>query len=232
VGGERFACHKLHLCAASSFFHALLSSPMRDGITGSITIGDIEPSDFALVLSYVYTGQCPLTARNVVGVLAAADRLAVVELRTSCTHFLQRHLAVENLVGAHAIASALSLTRLGELVVGVALEQFESLRAHESFVEASAELLEQLFGSDELRAREEAVVEALGAWLAHAPSERRASAESLALLVRLPLCGLAFLEVRARARAARQGDVRKGRCGRARRRAPWSPVLRPDGCVG
>lgn len=201
VGAERFACHRLHLCAASSFFRALFTSAMRDASSESITLEEIAPSVFGTVLEYVYTGHCTLTADDVVDVLAAADRLAVIELRERCTRFLQRNLTAQNALAAYDVASSLSITRLKESALRVALEQFDEVAASPSFVDVPADFLKQLFASDELRAAEECVFRALSAWYHHQLDERVDDASALLQLVRLPLCEPAFLEVCARARA-------------------------------
>jgi len=194
VGGERFACHRLSLCAGSAFFRALFSSPMRDSSSDEIILEEVDANTFGDVLEYLSSGRCVLTPDNVVTILAAADRLAIVELRERCTRFLERNLTSDNAFAAYEVASSLSLARLKEAALRVTMEQFEVAGTLEAFTQCSAEFLEQLFCSDELRAREEQVVSALARWLAHAPEARTDAATHLLQYVRFSLCDLTFLE--------------------------------------
>ncbi|KAJ1627182.1 BTB/POZ protein [Pavlovales sp. CCMP2436] len=161
VDGHSFPCHRLQLCASSAFFRALFASSMRDA-GSDVELLELEAATFSSVLAYIYSGQSTLTPHTVVAILAAADRLAIIELREHCTRFLQRNLTAENALGAHAVASTLSLARLRESALRVALEQFDEVRAQEGFVECSSDFLSRLYGSDELRAKEENVVDSLG----------------------------------------------------------------------
>jgi len=196
VGDACFPCHKVQLCAASDFFRALFASPMRDAATGDVVLEEMPADAVAEVLDFVASGACALTPANVVPVLAASDRLAVVELRERCSRYLQRHLCVDNAVGAFDLGHSLALPRLREAALRVALEQFEALALHESFLGAPLALVEPVLASDELRAREETVFEALSRWTAHDPDRRTAAATELLPLVRMPLCAPCFLSAR------------------------------------
>ena len=97
VGAEEFRVHAAVLSARSSVFKALLH---RKGDRKSISLSEIEPDVFKLLLRYLYTGELPQGDAATVEVhqhlLVAADRFDVASLFQACECALIGSLSVES----------------------------------------------------------------------------------------------------------------------------------------
>ena len=97
VGDEEFRVHAAVLSARSSVFKALLH---RKGDSKSISLSEIEPDVFKLLLRYLYTGELPqgnaATVEMHQHLLVAADRFDVASLFQACECALVCSLSVES----------------------------------------------------------------------------------------------------------------------------------------
>jgi len=102
VGGETFPAHRAVLAARSPVFKAELFGSMADATMPSITVQDIEPAVFKLMLRFMYTDSFP--ADEELGdsptdvlqhLLAAADRYALDRLKLICSLKLIGHISVD-----------------------------------------------------------------------------------------------------------------------------------------
>lgn len=97
VGEEEFRVHAAVLSARSSVFKALLH---RKGDRKSISLSEIEPDVFKLLLRYLYTGELPqgdaATVEMHQHLLVAADRFDVASLFQACECALVCSLSVES----------------------------------------------------------------------------------------------------------------------------------------
>ncbi|CAN6248055.1 unnamed protein product [Urochloa humidicola] len=60
VNGEQFLAHRAVLAARSPVFKAELFGPMADATMSSITVQDIKPAAFKVMLRFMYTDSFPL----------------------------------------------------------------------------------------------------------------------------------------------------------------------------
>ncbi|CAL5005185.1 unnamed protein product [Urochloa decumbens] len=102
VNGEMFPAHRAVLAARSPVFKAELFGSMADATMPSITVQDIEPAAFKVMLRFMYTDSFP--ADNELGdsptdmlqhLLAAADRFALDRLKLICSLKLSEHVSVD-----------------------------------------------------------------------------------------------------------------------------------------
>ena len=70
VEGEELPAHRILLAARSPVFRALLSSEMREGVEGVVSVEDVRAPVFRALLHFVYTDSLP-------------------EVRASCVHVCQ-----------------------------------------------------------------------------------------------------------------------------------------------
>jgi speckle-type POZ protein len=106
VGGETFPAHRVVLAARSPVFKAELFGSMADATMPSITVQDMEPAVFKLMLWFMYTDSFP--ADTELGdsptdllqhLLVAADRYALDRLKLICSLKLTKKNSV-NTVGS------------------------------------------------------------------------------------------------------------------------------------
>ncbi|CAE8659973.1 unnamed protein product [Polarella glacialis] len=108
VAGRKFSAHRVVLCAASSYFHNMLSSPFSEScMSASIEIVDVSPAVFEALLSFLYRGcidgLSPSTASDI---LLAADKFCMEGLVAYCiAHILDGNLASKDCCGLLRMAS-------------------------------------------------------------------------------------------------------------------------------
>ncbi|XP_051012897.1 speckle-type POZ protein-like [Acomys russatus] len=122
VGGHKFRAHKAILATRSPVFRAMFEHDMKEKQKDRIEIQDMEPQVFKEMMGFIYTGKAPNLHSLAPGVLAAADRYGLEQLKVMCEDALCRHLSVEN--AAHTLfladlhsAQQLKMEALGFITV-------------------------------------------------------------------------------------------------------------------
>jgi len=102
VGGEVFPAHRAVLAARSPVFNAELFGTMADATMPSITLHDIEPAAFKVMLQFIYTDALPSDdelgdplAEMMIHLLVAADRFALDRLKVICELKLCENVSAE-----------------------------------------------------------------------------------------------------------------------------------------
>ena len=98
IGGRQFPAHKSILAAKSEVFEAMFQHPTKENFTNPIEIEDIEPDVFHELLRFIYTGRLSTTAMEsmAVGLLIAADKYFLEELKVKCENYLVRQMTPGN----------------------------------------------------------------------------------------------------------------------------------------
>ncbi|KAJ1269249.1 hypothetical protein BS78_07G196400 [Paspalum vaginatum] len=119
VGGETFLAHRLVLAARSPVFKAQLLGSMADANMSSITMHDIAPKTFKIMLWFMYTDACPADAElgdsplNVFrDLLIAADRFALDRLKILCAKRLWDSVTVDTIADTLAYAETYNCPEL------------------------------------------------------------------------------------------------------------------------
>jgi speckle-type POZ protein len=111
IGNETFHAHRALLAARSPVFKAELLGSMAEAKMASITLHDIAPATFKLMLRFMYTdtfprdaelGECP--SEMIRHLLAAADRYALDRLKLSCAQKLWDIVSVDTVAATLACA--------------------------------------------------------------------------------------------------------------------------------
>jgi speckle-type POZ protein len=107
VDGEKFPAHRAVLAARSPVFKAQLLGSMADANMPSITLHDIAPATFKVMLRFMYTDACPADAElgdspdeMLQHLLAAADRFALDRLKLLCASKLWDNVSVDTVATA------------------------------------------------------------------------------------------------------------------------------------
>ncbi|KAF6988315.1 hypothetical protein CFC21_005877 [Triticum aestivum] len=102
VDNETFHAHRAVLAARSPVFRAELFGPMSEATMPSITLHDITPATFKIMLRFIYTDELPLedeledsSTEMFQNLLAAADLYALDRLKIICAQKLWDKVSVD-----------------------------------------------------------------------------------------------------------------------------------------
>ena len=100
IGGREFPAHKNILASRSEVFAAMFQHPTTENLTNKIKIEDIEPEIFRELLRFIYTGRIHSTTMETMaaGLLIAADKYFLIELKNECENYLVLQMSPENCV--------------------------------------------------------------------------------------------------------------------------------------
>ncbi|KAI9556558.1 hypothetical protein GHT06_016348 [Daphnia sinensis] len=98
VSGRHFQAHKSILASRSKVFAAMFVHETKEKLSNHVQIDDIEPDVFQEVLRFIYTGRLSLETMDMMatGLLAAADKYLLDQLKTECENHLIRRISPEN----------------------------------------------------------------------------------------------------------------------------------------
>ncbi len=100
VGGRELPAHKNILAARSTYFAAMFQHPMEEQSTNQVKIEDIDPEVFDQLLRFIYTGCVPLDKLETMaaGLLIAADKYSMDELKMKCENYLLSQMSPDNCI--------------------------------------------------------------------------------------------------------------------------------------
>jgi speckle-type POZ protein len=149
VGGETFPAHRAVLAARSPVFKAELFGSMADATMPSITVQDMEPAVFKLMLRFMYTDSFP--ADTELGdsptdllqhLLVAADRYALDRLKLICSLKLTKKKFSQYSWFYFSFCRVIQLSSVEEQVLGFLCcgEKFQGGGVHRWFRNLAAEI--------------------------------------------------------------------------------------------
>jgi speckle-type POZ protein len=107
IRGQTFSAHKAILAMRSPVFAAMFLHPTKEMQSGKVEVEDIDPDVFQEVLRYLYSGLTRSTAMEVMatGLLVAADKYLLDELKTRCETHLIRKMSAKNCMDMLALTT-------------------------------------------------------------------------------------------------------------------------------
>ena len=125
VDGEKFPAHRAVLAARSPVFKAQLLGSMADANMPSITLHDITPATFKVMLCFMYTDACPADAElgdspyeMLQHLLIAADRFALDRLKLLCASKLWDNVSVDTVATTLMCAEIYNCPELKKKCIG------------------------------------------------------------------------------------------------------------------
>ena len=96
--GRKFAAHKNILTMRSPVFAAMFRHSTKEMQSNQVEVKDVDPDVFQEILRFIYTGKTQLTAMNkmATGLLAAADKYLLEDLKSRCENHLIWQMSAEN----------------------------------------------------------------------------------------------------------------------------------------
>ncbi|RLN04671.1 BTB/POZ and MATH domain-containing protein 1-like [Panicum miliaceum] len=142
IGTETFRAHRAVLAARSPVLRAELLGSMAETTMPDITLHDIAPATFRVMLRFMYTDALP--ADNELGdspsemmkdLLAAADRYALERLKLLCAQKLWEAVSADTVASTLAFAETYSCPELKSMCIGFFAtgENFQESRVDEGF---------------------------------------------------------------------------------------------------
>ncbi|XP_060076062.1 kelch-like protein 24 [Ylistrum balloti] len=194
VGDQSFHCHRIVLSAISKFFDAMYSSGMRESREDRVSLKDITPSVFKLIISYVYKDTNILTEHNAEDLFKASSLLQIHSLLRECEIFLENKMNTENCLGIWKLARAFHSASVEAKCWTFIQNHFEEVRLTDEFVRLELDELCEIIKSDDLVViREENVCDSVLRWVNAEEEERKFCVEKLVSLLRLTLVSLEYL---------------------------------------
>ena len=98
IRGRKFSAHKAILAMRSPVLSAMFHHPIKEALSSKVNVDDIDPDVFQEVLRFIYTGKTQSTAMDKMapGILAAADKYLLKDLKSWCETHLIRQMSAEN----------------------------------------------------------------------------------------------------------------------------------------
>jgi len=97
-GEKLFDCHQVILASRSQVFKAMFESNMKEKLTGSVEVKNIDHEVFEDLLKYIYSGEAPNIEDHPEELLAAADQYQLEKLKEHCEVKVCPKLDVSNCI--------------------------------------------------------------------------------------------------------------------------------------
>jgi hypothetical protein len=112
VEGVEFPCHKVILCASSSYFRTMFTCDLKESRLGKVYIENISPWTMKRLLDYIYTGKIEINLTNVIDLLNSALLFELNKLIDLCVNFVLDNIDLNNCVELNLFASMHQLKKL------------------------------------------------------------------------------------------------------------------------
>lgn len=195
IKDKEFPCHRLVLCACSSYFRTIFLSDLDESKKREIILEDVEPGVMGLILKYLYTSKINVTEQNVQDIFAVANMYQIPSIFTVCVSFLQKRLSLSNCLAIFRLGLMLDCPRLAISARNYACERFQLISRDEDFLQLLPSELAAILTNDNLNVEsEEAVFEALMSWVSREAESREKELPGLLDCIRLRLVSEDFLK--------------------------------------
>ncbi|CAM9457218.1 unnamed protein product [Choristocarpus tenellus] len=170
VGEQSFKAHRCVLAAQSQPLRTMLQEGvLREGKESILTLTDVDPGGFSLLMDFLYNRRVEISVANVEDLLDLGTRYAVKHLRLRCCAFLARSVNPTNACNLLALADRHDCHRLRRDLLSYVLKFFmcacRDTSAEEGFCLLPVALVVEVLSDDRLNAQEVEVFWAAVAWI-------------------------------------------------------------------
>ncbi|WVZ92100.1 hypothetical protein U9M48_038190 [Paspalum notatum var. saurae] len=142
VDGETFRAHRAVLAASSPVFRALLFGSMAEATMDLVTLHDIQPAAFRILLRFVYTDTLGSSssppsasaAEVLQHLVAVADMYDVDGLKLACAQKLCDHVSHETVAATLACAETHGCPELKKRCIAFYVDNFRDLVLNEEYL--------------------------------------------------------------------------------------------------
>ncbi|XP_055330444.1 kelch-like protein 23 [Paramacrobiotus metropolitanus] len=97
-------CHRLVLCACSSYFRSMFTSDWRESPPTGIQLNNIQSNTLQELVRYAYSMEITINEENVYPVLTAALFLDISSVSKLCWRFVENHMTITNCLTVYCLA--------------------------------------------------------------------------------------------------------------------------------
>uniref|UniRef100_A0A914Q0V1 BACK domain-containing protein n=1 Tax=Panagrolaimus davidi TaxID=227884 RepID=A0A914Q0V1_9BILA len=131
----------------------------------SIKIEGYSFDDFKEFLTFVYSGECQITNKNIFSMIDIAEFYGVYVFKTICEEFLTKtELNLENIYQMIQISNKYSLTEFNQLVINFASKNISTFLKNEQFYGLEKCTLKKILELSDKTKNQEVVFEAVYQW--------------------------------------------------------------------
>ncbi|ELT90817.1 hypothetical protein CAPTEDRAFT_89939 [Capitella teleta] len=112
-GETRVKCHRLVLAAACEYFRLMFQTDMQEKAASEIAMKEVSSNTGLQLVEYLYSGNIEISTENAQELLAASDRLLLVDLKKMVGVFLCGQADTNNCVSLLNLARLYRLESLG-----------------------------------------------------------------------------------------------------------------------
>ncbi|XP_037646043.1 kelch-like protein 23 [Sebastes umbrosus] len=190
--GQVLHCHKVALCARSSYFRVMFTADMRERTNSLVRLPVVEVEVLSALVDYIYSSSFTITQLNVESLLKAADLLQFGAVKMACEAFLVRLLDVDNCLGMLPFFQLHACLTLEKEARRLLAGRFQEVIKEEEFLELDPDSLRTVLAEE----NQEVVAEAVVRWLGHDPLIRTKQLSSLELHINPTNLSNALLKMR------------------------------------
>jgi hypothetical protein len=191
VSDRMFLCHKVVLCATSSYFDAMFTHDMREGNENSVKLQDTDAASFDKMLTFMYSGKDVVTIGNVHQLVQAASLTQLHPLLDTCDAFMASKISqstVDDCIGHWTFAELYQCRKAADRARMSVLRNFVEISHTQTFLKLSLENIISLIKDDALAAPDEdAIVEAVLRWILADETARKQHIRTMLGSLRMPL---------------------------------------------
>ncbi|XP_055335963.1 kelch-like protein diablo [Paramacrobiotus metropolitanus] len=185
-GADGIPCHRVVLCAHSSYFRTMFTSEWKEKFQSEIQLKNIPGGTLSELIHFAYTMEIRIDEENVQHVLTAALFLDIVPVAKMCWDFLEHHLDTSNCLMVHCLAEKHKNPGLAEKAKALVLRRFFHVSQSADFLLVNAQKIVELVASDALHVeKEDEVLQAVKRWFDHDPAGRKAHFSDILQFIRV-----------------------------------------------
>lgn len=168
VQNETFLCHKTVLATMSAYFDSMFASGMKESLTGSVVIEDMEPGAFKKAMDFIYTGEIDLDVDAAITLLQTSAFLQIKSLQSLCETYLKPHVNNENCIQLWRMSVLNNCPVITKTAFRQILENFTTVSTSDDFYQLDPKEIVQIVSQENLNVKsEEDLCNIIFDWLGH-----------------------------------------------------------------
>uniref|UniRef100_A0AC34FV76 BTB domain-containing protein n=1 Tax=Panagrolaimus sp. ES5 TaxID=591445 RepID=A0AC34FV76_9BILA len=172
IKGKKLYANKFMICSISSTFNSMLSKRwmLKDE---PIPIQEYSYDDFKQLLTFIYSGECSLTAGNIFAMVDIAEFYGIKTLKKVAENFITNlAMDIKNVFQMIEVANKYSLEKLKESVNRFVSQNLSTILKSEQIQGLEKSVVQYIVESSQEAARQDELFEAVYKWAEGRASEK------------------------------------------------------------